>query len=564
MKYSKLVEVYHILEKTPSKLKKTEIIADLLKETPANMLPKVVLLLSGNIFPLWSEDEIGISTSLMTKAIAKASGVESTKITKEFKKSGDLGLVAETFIKQKKQRTLLKVALDVNKVYDNLKKMSTQGGKGSQDRKLSLVAELMTQAAPEEAKYIARSVLEELRIGVAEGILRDSIAQAFGVDKKIVEDAWFLRPDYGVIAEIAKEKGERGLTTLEVEVGTPIVVLLAVKSPSLEQALKDAEEPALEYKYDGMRAQIHKKSDKIWIYTRSQENVTNAFPDLVELCRKNISAKECIIEGEVLAINNKTKKPMPFQALSQRIKRKYDIHETIKEIPIQVNLFDITYLNGKLLFDKKLKERREILENNISEISGRFQLSKMLITKDLAKAEKFYAEALKAGQEGVMVKNLEAIYQPERHVGYWWKVKPILETLDLVVIGGTWGTGKRAGWIGSYILGCRDPNTGEFLECGMLGSGLKEKKTEKDDITMEDLTKYLKPYIEHESKDSIKIKPKMVIEVAYEEIQKSPSYKSGFALRFPRVVRIRFDKGSEEADTVERLEKIYAMQKGKR
>ncbi|MDD5417003.1 MAG: ATP-dependent DNA ligase, partial [Candidatus Aenigmarchaeota archaeon] len=390
------------------------------------------------------------------------------------------------------------------------------------------------------------------------------IAKAFDVDSDDVQNAWFLESDYGMVAKVAKEKGADGLRKIKVELGIPIMPLLAVKASSLEEALKDAVEPALEYKYDGMRMQCHKKGNKIWIFTRRQENVTNAFPDLVELCKSSIKADECIIEGEVLAINNKTKKPMPFQKLSQRIKRKYDIQEMIKEIPIQVNLFDIVYLNGKLIFDMKLKDRRALLEKNIKETKGKFQLSEMLITKDLVKADKFYKEALKAGQEGVMVKNLEANYQPERHVGYWWKVKPILETLDLVVIGGTWGTGKRAGWIGSYVLGCRDPETGKFLECGMLGSGLKEKKTEKEDITMDDLTKLLKPFIEHEKENEIKIKPKVVIEVAYEEIQKSPTYSSGFALRFPRVVRIRFDKGPEEADSIERFKKIYDMQKGKK
>lgn len=560
MKYSDLVEVYENLEKTSKKLEKRDIIADLLKQAHIEDLPKVVLLLSGKVFPSWSEEKTGVASQIMIKAISKATGIDEKEIIKQYRKTGDLGLVTEQLVKKKQQKTLFSKTLDINKVHDNFTKIARQEGKASQERKVNLIGELISHAKPNEAKYIVKTVLEELRIGVAEGIIRDAIALAFNAEPKQVENAWFLEPDYGKVAQIAK-KGE--FSKIKVKFGIPLIPLLAVKSPSLEQAMKDAKEPALEFKFDGMRAQIHKKNEKIWIYTRRQENVTNAFPDIVELC-KNIKCNECIIEGEVLAIDKKTKRPMPFQKLSQRIKRKHNIEKTIKEVPVQVNLFDILFLNGKLLFDKKLKERRNILEKIVNEVPGKFQLSQMLITKDVKKAKKFYEKALEQGQEGVMVKNLDGNYQPERHVGYWWKVKPTLETLDLAIIGGTWGTGKRAGWIGSFVLGCLDPDTGKYLECGMLGSGLKEKKLEEDDITMDELTKLLKPYIEKENGQDIKIKPKLVIEVAYEEIQESTKYSSGYALRFPRVVRIRIDKGPKDVDTVERIKDIYSIQKGKK
>ncbi|MBU3904885.1 MAG: ATP-dependent DNA ligase [Nanoarchaeota archaeon] len=901
MKYSKLVEVYENLESDNKKLGKRDIIAELLKETSSDDLSKVVLLISGKIFPRWSEEKTGVASQLMIKAISKSTGIGTNEIIKRFNKTGDLGKVAEELIKNKKQKTLIKKVLTIDKVFENLQRIAKEEGKDSQKRKQNLISELLSQAEPVEAKYIVKIVLEELRIGVAEGKIRDAIGLAFNVDPKDVENAWFLEPDYGKVAEIAKRGG---LSKVKAEFGIPLIPLLAIKSPSLEQALIDAKEPAIEVKFDGMRcitgftpiyvkdkgmisvkdvkigdhvlthsgnfnkvlaknkrtidrgegvyklqsffgeefnitedhkilikrgtkemwmpvkdviksdklvfpipkmkidkkvpkmiklktidnyekefklnenffrfigywigdgfsntynkthrigilfnskterklcdfyknlikkefkitniseyihsncislywtdreflkwlsknfrifsrkrgwrgkslpfwfwnitktqfkeflkgwiesdghvdkigrtsittkerflatfahlmalkfkikigvkkvridnktyykmiiaksekhmnitknkvyvrinrieklkkpdprtvvynievdkdktyctpmvtlhnSQIHKKGNKIMIYTRRQENVTKAFPDVIELC-KNIKCKECIIEGEILAMDSKTKKPMPFQKLSQRIKRKHDIQKTIKEVPVQVKLFDLMYLDGKLLFDKTLRERRAALEKIINEVPKKFELSKMLITKDLKKAEKFYKEALNAGQEGVMVKNLNATYQPERHVGFWWKVKPTMETLDLVVVGGVWGAGKRAGWIGSYILACKDD--GKFLECGMLGSGLKEKKTNDDDITMEELTKLLKPFIEKDTGTEIKIKPKLVIETAYEEIQMSPKYNSGFALRFPRVVRIRIDKGPEDADSLNRIKKLYTVQKGK-
>ncbi len=341
--------------------------------------------------------------------------------------------------------------------------------------------------------------------------------------------------------------------------------MLAEKAPSLKEALESYEKPAIEYKYDRARVCIHKDGEKIWLFTRRLENITKQFPDLVKLAKEGIRAKRCIVEGEMLGTDRKTGKPMPFQSLSQRIQRKYDIERLVREIPIQVNLFEIVFLDDKMLFDEPLEKRRHILEKVIKPAAEKFQLAKQLITKDLKKAEAFYSEALAANQEGVIVKNLDARYQPGRRVaGGWLKVKPVLETLDLAIIGATWGTGKRAGWLGSYILGCRDAETGEFLRCGMLGTGVKEKKAEEKDMTLLELTDMLKPYIIQEKGGEVKIKPKMVIEVAYEEIQKSPNYDSGYALRFPRFLRLRVDKDPTEADDTERIQRIYRMQKGKR
>ncbi len=565
MKYSILAEIYEKLESTSGKLDKTHIIADLLKEASTELLPKIVLLLNGSVFPAWSEEELGVAGQLMIKSIAKAYGINEKEIVKGFKKTGDLGLVAEILSISKKQTTLGVKELSTEKVFDNLRLIAKQTGGGSQDRKMSLIAELLAQAKSKEAKYVVRTIVAQLRVGVAEGLIRDAIAEAFNVSPTVVENAWFSNPDYGEIAKIAKEKGEKGLENVKIEIGRPIMVALAEKAPSLEGAVNSFEKVALEYKYDGMRFLIHKKDEKIIIFTRRLENITKAFPDVVEMCKKGLKANECIVDGEGLAIDKKTGKPLPFQMLSQRIKRKYDIGETAKGIPIELNLFDIIYLNGKTLFDLTLRERRDILAKIVKEIPEKVLLAKQLVTKDLKKADKFYKEALNAGQEGLMVKNLEAKYQPGRRVsGGWLKVKPVLESLDLVIKGAIWGTGRRAGWLGSYILACRDPNTGAFLECGMLGTGVKEKKVLPDDITLKDLTNTLKPYIELEKGNEVKIKPKVVVEVAYEEIQKSPTYSSGYALRFPRLLRIRFDKGPEEADDLERLEKIFKIQKGRK
>ncbi len=572
MKYSVLVETYEYLEKTSARLKKIDAIAELLKKTPADILPEVTLLLQGRVFPSWDEREIGIANLLMAKIISTSTGFSAKDVVNRFKKTGDFGLVIEELIAKKKQRTLFQKPLTIEKVFENLQKLASLEGKGSQERKFHLVSELISSANPKEAKFIVRTTLGDLRIGVAAGVVRDSIAKAFldtetqekaRESVRAVEWAWFLRPDYGEIAKIAKEKGIRGLKSVKLEIGKPYHVLLADKAPSLKDALDAYENPALEYKYDGARIVIHKKDGKLWFYTRRLENITKQFPEIADFVKKAVKTKDCIIEGEMLGFDGKTKKPMPFQFLSQRIKRKYDIERVVKEIPVQVNLFDIVYLNGEALFDKPLKERWKTLKEIIKPIPGKFQLAKHIVTKDLERAESFYKEALHASQEGLIIKNLDATYQPGRRVaGGWLKVKPVMENLDLVIMGAQWGRGKRVGWLGSLVLGCMDEKTGDFLSCGMIGTGIKEKEG-SEGLTFQKLTKLLKPNIEGEKGDQVKIKPRVVVEVAYEEIQKSPNYTSGWALRFPRVVRIRFDKGPDEVDTKKRIERLFEQQKGK-
>jgi DNA ligase-1 len=564
MRYELLADTYGELEATTKKLAKTEITSKLLRKTPTEDLQEVVMLLNGKLFPPWAEHETGVANQLMIKAIAKATGASDKEVVDKFRKSGDLGLTAENFTEKKRQRTLGSAELTVKKVFANFREIAEQSGSGSQDRKLGLLAELLSSAKPKEALYIARTVLEQLRVGVAEGLIRDAIAQAFELKPEDVENAWNFLPDYGVIAKIAKEKGMKGLQKIDLELGTPCNVLLAEKAPDLKTAIESFEHVLLQYKYDGMRSLIHKKGEKIWIFTRRLEDVTKAFPEIADYAKKALKAKEIIVDGETLALDAKTGRPIPFQKLSTRIKRKYDVEKAMKEIPVQINVFDILYLNGKTLFDKTQRERFEILKEEVKEIKDKFRIADSLITKDLDKAEKYYEESLAAGHEGLIVKNLDSFYIPGRSVaGGWLKIKPVMENLDLVIVGGMWGSGKRAGTVGSLILGIRDADTGKFLECGMLGTGLKEKKSEQEgSITLKEITKMLRPLIISEDGNNLKIKPKIVIEVGYQEIQKSPTYDSNYALRFPKFIRMRPDKAPEEADDTERLKRLYEMQKG--
>jgi len=569
MDYSILAELYENLEKTSGRLKKIDLIADVLKKTDSELLPIVTRLVRGKVFSSQSTEEIGIAAQLTVKIISLSTGFPPEKIVERFNKLGDYGLVVEEFAKKKRQATLFKKRLTVKKVFENLEMLAYIEGKGSQEKKFHLVSELVNSASPMEAKYIIRTTLGDIRVGVAEGVIRDSISKAFFPDAegdelkdvvRHVERAWFLRPDYGEVARIAKEDGLAGLKKIKLKIGMPYHVLLSERAASLEEALGKFENVAIEYKYDGARVSMHKKGDKITLFTRRMENVTKQFPDVVDLVKKAVKSDSCVIEGEMLGLDKNTNKPMAFQLLSQRIKRKYDIDKIADKIPVQVHVFDVVFLDGEILFDMPLKERYKKLKSLVKPVPGKFQLARQLVTKDLKEAEKFYSEALANNQEGVMVKNMDALYQPGRRVGYWLKVKPIMETLDLAVIGATWGTGKRTGWMGSLILGCRDPETGDFLECGMLGTGIKEKG---EGTTFEELTAMLKPHITSESGNSVIIAPRIILEIAYEEIQKSPTYTSGFALRFPRFIRLRTDKGPEDSDDLEKLILLYRHQRNR-
>jgi len=555
MYYHELVEVLEKLEKISGKIEMTNIIAEFLKNVPDEDINNVILALQGLVFPIYSNKELAIAENLVIRSLSYISGWKEEKIEEKIKEEGDLGNAAEKILSKKIQKTIFsygdayetekKTKITIKEIYETYEKISKCSGQGSQDRKLSLLIKILTNCEPRDAKYVIRTVLGQLRVGVGEGIIRDAIATIYDGDelKVKIENAYNLICDFGEILKFLRDK--KDIEKVTMKVGKPMKVMLAEKLQTIEEALLKINKGAFEVKYDGIRTQIHKDNDKIFLFTRRLENITEQFPEIVELARKNVNAKTAIIEGETVAIFP-DRKPMPFQNLSKRIKRKYDIAKMTKEIPIEINLFDIVYLNGKSLINEKFEKRREILESIIKE-TEKFRLSEQIVTDDVNVAKKFYENALKMGHEGVMVKNRQSPYRPGLRVGYMYKVKPIMETLDLVIVGAEWGEGRRANWLATFLLACRDENTGEFKTIGMMGTGLKDEQ-------FEEMTERLKPLIIMEKGKEVTVKPQVVVEVAYEEIQKSPTYTSGYALRFPRLVRIRDDKGINEIDTIERIE----------
>jgi DNA ligase 1 len=548
MDFTVLSSVLDRLEGISGRLEMTDVVSDFISNVDEHVLPAVISFIRGSPFPVWSNLELGISDKLLIKAISSSSGLSEKAINDLIRELGDVGLVAERVLVSKPQKTLFSETLSVERVYETLHRIVLLTGKGSQDKKLAYVSELYSNASPIDSKYITRLILGQLRIGVGDGVIRDSISKAFNVDSSLVERAHNLRPDWGEVALTAKGEGNQGLEKYGIVVGEPMKVMLAQKSEGMAQALSEVGNAQLEVKYDGARVQIHKRKDEIRLFTRRLENVTTQFPDVVSEASKNIKAEEAVLEGEIVAVSPLDRAPLPFQNLSRRIRRKHGIGDMVKLIPVEVNLFDVVYVDGVEMLSLSFSKRRKKLSEIVSE-SHRFRLAENIVTSDLAEAEEFYQKSLLQGHEGVMVKVLDAPYKPGSRVGYMYKVKPVMESLDLVVTGATWGEGRRARWLGSYLLSAYDSESGEYLEIGRMATGLTDEQ-------LAELTSLFTPLITSQEGQEVSIKPEIVFEVAYEEIQSSPTYSSGYAMRFPRLVRVRQDKGVDEADTIARIEQI--------
>jgi len=546
MKYIELVKIYEELEETSGRLDKVEILSKFLKKTKD--LEDVVHLLQGRVFSRLDERKIGMSSRLVLKVISKVVGVKVSEVEKKWREVGDLGKVVEEL--KKKQSVLAFNDLTVKKVVDNLRKLSELEGKGSISRKIGLVVELLNNSKEGEGKFIVRTVLEDLRIGVAEGVLRDSISKAFDVDVEEVERAYNVLVDYGEVSEVAKE-GK--ISKVKIKIGKPLKVMLAVLVKNVKEAFESVGKPALfEEKIDGFRVQVH-KSKEVKLFTRRMEDVSKQFPDVIEVVKKNVKGN-CILDCEIVGIDKG--KHLPFQKISQRIKRKYDIEEMSKKFPVELNVFDVMFYE-KSLIDEKLKDRRKVMKKLVKEEKGKIVLVKSLESKNVKESVKFFDKSIKNGLEGLMIKNLDSKYKAGRYVNGWVKLKEVLEPLDLVVVGAEYGKGKRSGWLSSFDLACRDGD--EFLEIGKVGTGIKEKS---EGVTFEELTKKLKKLIVEEKGRNVKVKPELVLEINYEEIQKSSNYGSGYGLRFPRVIRIRDEKDVSEINTLVDVENIYRKQKG--
>jgi DNA ligase-1 len=586
MLYTTLVGLAERLAATPKRLEKAAILAAFLKELPADDLEPALLLLQGRVFPEWDSREVGMAARLCIRALATATGFPEQDIESRWRAMGDLGDVAAELAGRKRQAALFRQELTVGKVLASLRKIATLEGEGTVGHKVKLAAELLGSASPSEARALARAILGELRAGLGEGTLRDAIAWAYlgdplglrydpaknelqfdkadraAYDKAMaaVQAAYEVANDLAAVARLAKERGLEGLAAVPLQPGRPVKAMLYAKADGITDGFETVGRPAaLEYKYDGFRMQIHLMDGDARIFTRRLEDVTIQFPDVVELVRSSVHARTAILEAEAVGVDIHGKY-LPFQQVSQRIKRKHDIPAMARQFPVEVNLFDLLSLNGERLLDRPFQLRRQLLQDILTPVHGRIVLATQKVTADDTEAEAFYRESLAAGNEGIMMKSLTAAYQPGARVGTGVKVKPVMESLDVVIVGAEWGEGKRAHWLSSFTLAVRDPERG-FLEIGRMGTGVKEK--EEEGTSFAELTELLKPHILSERGREVTLKPAIVIEVKYEELQASPTYGSGYALRFPRFVRLRDDRAPDECSTLEDVKRLAMHQRGR-
>ena len=551
MKYQELVDVYSALEATTKRLEKTDIISDYLKKLDADTIGKVALLLRGGVFPAWSSEEIGIGSKLVERAVAEAVGTTQANVEDAVRDEGDIGLACIKLYAKKSQMTFFSQPLTINFVFDSLQKLSKISGSRSTNRKISIILELLSQASATEAKYLTRTITEELRIGVGDGIIRDAIAQAFDIDKKVVERAQMLTNDFSVVARTALLEGAGGLAKLNLTPGTPVKPMLAQLSPPVAEIIPEMGTAICETKYDGIRLQVHRNGNEIKIFTRRLENITSALPEIVKLFDENLPHDDYIVEGEVIATRDG--KPLPFQNILHRVRRKYNVEEAMENVPLKLYLFDLLYYKEPMI-DEPLMVRRETLEEIVDTNDDGMNLSTMIVgTPDnIDEIEELFNSSIAAHHEGIMIKNASEPYIPGIRGKKMLKYKAEPETLDMIVVGGTYGIGKRGDFVGSYLVALRDEND-EFKTVAYAATGL-------DDATLEYLTGKMKE-IEISTKGrEIVVEPKIVLEIAFLEIVESPEYETGYSIRFPVVKNIRKDKGPGDVDTVERLLSMYGAQ----
>lgn len=549
--YENLVEVYEALNSTTKRLEKTVILSEFLRligENESEILPPVTLMSMGRIFPTWSQKELGIGSKLLMKAVSMTVGVSPEDVEDQVRETGDIGLASERLFNKKSQVTLFTRPLTIEKVYYDLVKIADISGGRSQFKKIDILMGLLSSASPQEAKYITRTVIEELRVGVGEGTIKDAISQAFHIPKEVTERAHMLTNDLGLVAVVSREEGEKGLKKLSLKPGKPVKPMLAQLSPGITETVKEMGWAICETKYDGIRVQIHRNGDEIEIYTRRLENISNALPEIVSYIRDSLPDENFIVEGEIIVTRDG--KPISFQYILQRVRRKYDIERMVEKVPLTLYLFDVLYYKDTLI-DAPFSQRRQTLESIVEIQNGKVEISRQIkvTLDDVCKAQKLFEDSINEGHEGIMIKDPQAPYMPGIRGKKMLKFKAEPETLDLVVVGGTHGKGKRAHFIGSYLLALQDEDN-QLKTIAHVATGL-------DDKTLAELSQMAEPLITSQKGREVKIEPHIILEIAFSEIVKSPEYESGYSLRFPVVKGIRNDLSLADIDTVDRIDSMF-------
>jgi len=549
--FRELAELCNRLEATTKRGEMVELVAEFLRRLRPEEVEPAILMLLGRPFPRWSPKVLEVSWATLHELILRLTRVRPQEFAAAFDKTGDLGAATAIVFesgRRRRQAVFIEESLTISEVRKTFEKIAQLKGPGVRERKERLLETMLSRATPQEAKYLVKVIIGEMRTGFQEGLMELAVAEAFDVPHDAIRRAAMFTGEIADVAEIAKARGEEGVRALKPEVFRPIQPMLAQNVEKVEEALEiHRGRTAFEHKIDGARVQIHKSGDEVRIFSRRLTDVTGSLPEVVESVRKGVKARDAILEGEVVALDERGR-PMPFQYLMQRFRRERDVERMMRELPLGLHLFDILHLDGESLVDLDYQKRRE----KLGQVTG-LPITKQLITDDAEEARKFLEEALAEGHEGLMAKELESPYVPGIRGKRWLKIKPALEPLDLVIVAAEYGYGRRKDWLSDYYLAARDAETGEFSAVGKTFKGL----TDEEIIEM---TRRLKGLTIGREGRRVVVKPEIVVEVSYNEVQRSPKYKCGMALRFARITRIRDDKGPEDADTIQRVREIYRRQ----
>lgn len=566
MTFSDLALYFQRLEATASRNSMTEILAQLFKTARPQEIGEICYLLQGRTVPLYEAVEFGVADKFMIRAIAKAYGVSEEAVRKEFKKFGDLGVAAEALHKWGGD-------LSVSEVFGKLDALARVGGEGSQGTKIEFLADVLSHVDALSSRYIVRIPLDKLRLGFSDMTILDALSWMEAGDKSMrprLEAAYNVRPDIGYLAQTIKSDGIQGLAHVHATVGAPILASLCARLPNVDEMVKKMGEVAVEPKYDGVRVQIHfKRSAFVSSFSRNLENTTAMFPELQEI-GKELNVHDVILDSEAVGFDKKHDKLISFQETVTR-KRKHGIDEASKSIPLKFFVFDILYKNGKELLSVPLRERRKILEATLKQKENKhLMLSPEIVTREADEIRRYHDEQLKKGLEGAVVKKWDSIYEPGR-AGYHWvkfkeeegKTGKLTDTIDAVVMGYYRGEGKRAGFgIGAFLVGVARGDL--FVTVTKVGTGVSDELWKKLRTSLNALKTPTKPKqygdVDKMLIPDVWVVPKIVVEIAGDDLTKSPTHGAGYAVRFPRLVRIREDKSPAEATTVKEIIDMYKNQ----
>jgi len=578
MEFSTLAEIFQRMEKTSKRIELTDILVELLKKTPKEILPNVVYLLQGIIRPNFEGVELGIAEKLAIHAISKSSGLSIKKIEDDYREGGDLGLTASNILKLKTQTTFTVEKITVERVYDTLFKIAKLEGKGSQDLKIKYISSMLNDATPVEAKFVMKILLGTLRLGVAENTVMDALAIAFTgkkENKEEIENAYNVSSDLGKVSLVVATDGIEEIKKFKITLFSPIRPMLADRVKSEAEAIKKMPQLfAAEFKLDGERVQIHKQMNKIILFSRRLENITQYYPDIIENIGKSINVDEGIFEAEIVPINENTGEFLPFQELMHR-RRKHKLEKAVLQYPITVNFFDVLYFDDRSCLNLEYTKRREILEKVVKE-DNFAKLVPTLLVKNENEIEDFLENSINSGCEGLMLKTPNAGYRAGARGSNWLKLKreyrnELGDSLDLVVIGAYFGRGRRTGLYGTLLLGTYNPENDTFPSICKVGTGFTDESLDQlYQILSNKVILKKNSRVVSEMEADVWLEPELVLEVVASEITLSPIHKTGlnlvrkdtgFALRFPKFTgKIRYEKAVEDASTHDEVLALYKNQ----